>query len=311
MKNKYYVVLFSALCLSALLLGFSYAKESGTNQETFLNQSKDENFKIVTSDSELNTNDTDGTDISIVNRSKKDANVILHLEEKESDSKKKHKDVYYQIDNGDIKKLTNEDIELGSLTNYGTENDHQTYNIKITSKSEDPIYYTFEIKKEDRKSLYDIIASSNNVYEDENKNIRYYGVNVHNYIKYKGETYRIVGIFNDKLRLITSIKDESDYEVAKSNGSLLTVDDYLRSFTTGFIDETSAKASSSWLREQQFWLKDEKNNGAYVASAKLGIYVDSYNKSHNNRYVTDIDGNGYILNGDGSENNPYEVSYGS
>lgn len=311
MKNKYYVILFSALCLSALLLGFSYAKESGTNQETFLNQNKDENFKIVSSDSELNTNDTDGTDISIVNRSKKDANVILHLEEKESDSKKKHKDVYYQINNGDIKKLTNEDIELGSLTNYGTENDHQTYNIKITSKSEEPIYYTFEIKKEDRKSLYDIIASSSNVYEDENKNVRYYGVNVNNYIKYKGETYRIVGIFNDKLRLITNIKDESDYDAAKSNGSLLTVDDYLRSFTTNLIDEASAKTSSSWLREQQFWLNDEKNNGAYVASAKLGIYVDSYSKSHNNRYVTDINGNGYILDGDGSENNPYEVSYGS
>lgn len=309
MKTKYYIVLFSAICLSALLLGFSYSKESGTNQETFLKETKDDNFKVVSSNPELSTLDEDGTDISIVNRSKKESTIILHLERKEAEEEKDKKkiDIYYSINNSEIKKLTDSDIVLGNLTNYGTENDHSTYNIKITSKSEEPIYYNFRVDKKERKTLYETIESSPSIYKDENNNIRYYGVNVNNYIKYNNEVYRIVGIFNDKLRLISAIKDESNYEIAKNTGNLLSVDDYLRSFATTRVEESTAKSTNSWLREQQFWLLDEKENGAYVASAKLGIYTDNYNKSHNNRYIIEIEGNGYLNSGDGSINSPYEV----
>lgn len=311
MKKKFYFVLFSALCISALLLGLSYSKESGTNKETFLNQSKTDNFKIVASSTVLNTFNESGTDISIVNKSNKESVVILNLELQKTDEEKEVKDVYYSINGSEIKKLTNNEITLGTLKNYGTNGDQATYNIKITSKSDEPIYYTYSIKKEEYSTLNETIRKSNNIYEDENHNLRYYGSNVNNYIKYENNKYRIVGIINNKVRLISSVLDESDYYTAKDSYMLLPLDDYLRSFTTSRIEESTAKTSSSWLREQQFWLNDVKENGAYVASAKLGLYADSYNKSHNNRYITEINSNIYVLKGDGTESNPYEVSYDS
>ncbi len=312
MKKKYYVVLFGALFISVLLLGFSYAKESGTNQEPFLSQYKDEHFKVVYSKSELSTLDKKGVDISVVNRSNKESIVILSLKRKETESKEKKKiDVYYSINDSEIKKVTNEDIQLGVLKRYGTENDQATYNIKITSKSDEPIYYELSIKKEDRKELTSVIAASPGVYKDESGNTRYYGATANNYFRHENKIYRIVGIFGDKIKLTTGITDEGDYYTSKEKGTFLTLDDYLYSFQTGRIAESNVRNSNSWLRESQFWLGEERDNGAYVASAKLGIYIDSYSRSHNNRYAIEIPSNGYLINGDGTENNPYEVSYGS
>lgn len=309
MKKSFYVVVFGSLCLSALMLGFSYARESGTNQETFLNQEKKDDFRVIFSDEYISTSDENGTDISVINYGEKETEAILVLKVKDDGEIKD--DLYYSINDGKVKKLTSPEISIGTLKNYGIDGDHMTFNIKVTGKSEEATYLVASIKKEDRKMLLDILQDKNGIYTDEAGNKRYFGSTADNYINYEGTRYRMIGIFGDKIRLTTDIMDESDYETAKSTGTLVSYEDYLKSFSDAAVDENLVKSSWSWLREQQFWLQDSKDGLGYVASAKLGIYTDDNNKPHNNRYVKEIDNNCYYVSGDGTSNSPYEVAYGS
>lgn len=307
MSKKIYVVLFSVFSLSVLLLGLSYSKESGVNNEVFLADSTNDNYRIIfDEDNFIDTGSNNKVTLSIINIRDEEVNYSIKLDELDG---LKYKDVYYTINNGEETKLKDGIIELGSLNSYGTRGDQGTYEILIYSKCNALYNFEISINNKNINTLKYVIALSEQVYLDSDGDSRYYGVNPNNYIKYNGVIYRIIGVIDGKIKIISEDKGLGVYDTTK--GSYLTLDDYLKSFNNVNVTKDNALEYDSWLENRGFWLKDTLGEQAYYASLSYGVGLSNKNVDYYIRYVYEIPENSVVVVGDGSLNKPYEVTYGS
>lgn len=309
MGKRFYVVLFSALCISLLLLGFSFSKESGTNDIRDTRETNAEDYRVIYSNNQrLNTKDNNLVDISIINKSPKKNNFYLYLNEINNT---KYNDIYYSINNGIEHQLISDVIELGELNNFGSAKDYSQFTIKIRSINNNKYEFKLDVKTTNKNFLENKIINSKNIYTDKENNVRFYGENVNNYLIYNNETYRIIGVINNKIKIISNGNELGPYSPSENN--YLTINDYVKSFAeTDIEDYNEIKQMKSWLStETDFWLLDTIENNAYYASLDNGIATNPKKYNYYIRNTYELDKELLVINGDGTENNPYEVSYGS
>lgn len=307
MGKRFYVVLFCVLSLSVVLLGLSFAKESGTNGDVYLADNTTDNYRVVfDEDNLIDTGKSNTMTVSIINLKNEEFNYSVVLNEVDN---LKYKDVYYTVNGSEESKLKDGVIELGTLSAYGNKGDQGTYEILIYSKCN--ALYNFEVSINNKKSntLNYVIALSEQTYIDGNGNNRYYGVNPNNYIKYNGVIYRIIGIIDGKVKIISEDKGLGIYDITK--GSYLTLEDYLGAYNDKNVNKDNVLEYDSWIENRGFWLFDTVGEQAYYASTSYGIGLSNKKVDYYIRYVYEIPQNSLVIAGDGSLNSPYEVSYGS
>ena len=297
--KRFYFVLLIVFVLSAVLLGLSYSKDTGQYGVPEIDQIVDDKYRIVFSSSDYLTNENLKTDVGLINKSSDTLLYTIKLIPEIG------KDVKYSINESEYKDLNDRDIYDGKVASFGTEGDFALN--KVAIKCSDRCRVKVEIKSNTKEYLKTIIKNSDNVYEKENT-FRYYGENVNNYIKNRGVLYRILKMEAYKVYLISEPTTLGAYKV--DGGTYLTLDDYLASFTKGDIKEEEILNNKSWLTSDYvYWL--ESNNFASVNDS-LGIEYSKEKDVHYIRTIILIDGNNAVISGgDGSLDNPYEVSYGS
>lgn len=307
MGKRFYIVLFCVFSLSVVLLGLSYSKESGVNNEVYLADNTNDTYRVIfDNDNLIDTGSNNTMTLSIINMKNEEFNYSIKLEELDD---LKYKDVYYTINNGEEIKLKDGVIELGTLNSYGSVGDQGTYQILIYSKCN--ALYSFEVSLNNKKinTLNYVITLSEQTYIDSDGNNRYYGTNPNNYIKYNGVTYRIIGIIDGKVKVISEDKGLGIYDVTK--GSYLTLNDYLKAFNNNDVTKDNVLNYDSWIENRGFWLMDTVSEQAYYASMSYGVGLSNKKVDYYIRYVYEIPQNSVVVAGDGSLNSPYEVTYGS
>ena len=308
--KRFYIVLFSVLVLSVLLLGFSFSKESGSNELYFLNEETNKDYRVVYSNGNiLNTVNNSSTMISFINLKNDTTDVVVTLKEK---GKLIYKNVFYRVNNGPEHVLADTIINLGTLNPYGEDGDHRVFNLQVYTK--DDTEYNFEILingqvRSNSNGIGNAIKLSNSVYTDSKNNVRYYGVEVNNYILYKDTKYRIIGIIDGKVKIISDILGLGVYDTTK--GEYATLEDYLGSYNNVNVNINNVLEYKSWINDRGFWLNDSVNNQAYFGSITNGLGLYNKNVDFYLRYVYYLDVNSLVKSGDGSINSPYEVAYGS
>ena len=308
--KRFYVVLFSVLSISVVLLGFSFSKESGSNELSFLNEIESNDYRVVFSNGDvLNTVNNSSTELSLTNRKNEISDIYITLKEKDNNT---YKNVFYKIDDGPEHVLVEETIKLGTLNGYGVDGDHQIFKIQVYTK--DNSEYNFSIKvnstdEENDHTISNMIKNSNSVYTDNKGNIRYYGNDVNNYILYNGEVHRIIGIVDGKLKIISEIHALGVYDTSK--GEYATLEDYLGTYNNSNVNINNILDYKSWINDRGFWLNDTADNQAYYASGTNGVGLYNKNVDFYLRYIYYLDSDSLVVAGDGSINHPYEVSYGS
>lgn len=294
------------MSVSVVLLGFSFAKESGETDAVSLAEIREESFRAVFSNNKrLNTSDNNQVDISIINKDSLDTHFVLVLEEVHN---QEVEDVYYSLDNGEEQKLVNGCIDLGTIHAYGTDGDYALHSIKIRSSHD--YEFSLKVQTKDITLLHYVIENSEQTYKDSFGNVRYFGENVDNYIKYDDSLYRIIGIEEGKVKLL--MVGNQGLGVYNSSFTYPTLTDYLSSFTTHILEIHEVSALTSWMTEvQDYWLVDSSTGNVYCASDTDGVISLSKNVSLYQRYVTYLEGDYRVSGGNGAINNPYEVTYGS
>lgn len=306
MNKRFYVFIFLIMFTSALLLGFSYASESGRTDVSFLAQVKNDDYRVVFSNNRrLDTRDNSKVEIGIVNKDSENSNFVLKLSEMDQ---KNYDNVYYSLDGNDFVELNNGIIDLGEVNKKGSKGDFIYHIVEL--KSDEDYEFSLNVDVIELNLLSNYIKNSSETFVDENSNVRYYGTEVNNYINYNNHLYRIVGIIDGNIKLVDS--SNSGLGIFSSNEEYLSLDDYLYSFIKEKIDVSETLNSYSWLTTQQdFWLSDSLNNQAYLASDTDGVILVSKYVSYYRRHIVYITGDCYVDSGDGTLNSPFEVSYGS
>ena len=307
MGKRFYIVLFCVFSLSVVLLGLSYSKESGVNNEIYLADNTNDTYRVIfDNDNLIDTGSNNTMTLSIINMKNEEFNYSIKLEELDD---LKYKDVYYTINNGEEIKLKDGVIELGTLNSYGSVGDQGTYQILIYSKCN--ALYNFKVSLNNKKinTLNYAITLSEQTYIDSDGNNRYYGTSPNNYIKYNGVTYRIIGIIDGKVKVISEDKGLGIYDVTK--GTYLTLNDYLKAFNNNDVTKDNVLNYDCWIENRGFWLMDTVGEQAYYASMSYGVGLSNKKVDYYIRYVYEIPQNSVVVAGDGSLNSPYEVTYGS
>ena len=311
MEKRFYILLFCILTISVFLLGFSFSKDSGV-AERIVNISKDnEEYRVIYSDNVIELDKESSFTVSIINKSDVSRKFYLSLLETDLNYDK----VYYSINDGDKVELTKDYIFLGELSNYGTLGDQVTYDIKLFSEVD--YKYSFDVLVSPNnggnnvvndKTIKTYIMKSDQVYTDKDGNTRYYGVNVNNYINYNGEKYQIIGVVNDKVKIISKTTGLGVY---KEDANYANLKDYFGSFNNDAVTKDNVLQHKSWIISNGFWLEDTEGGKAYYASKNYGVGLSVKNVDYYLRYVYELDSDMVVSKGDGSINNPYEVTYGS
>ena len=307
MGKRFYIVLFCVFSLSVVLLGLSYSKESGVNNEIYLADNTNDTYRVIfDNDNLIDTGSNNTMTLSIINMKNEEFNYSIKLEELDD---LKYKDVYYTINNGEEIKLKDGVIELGTLNSYGSVGDQGTYQILIYSKCN--ALYNFKVSLNNKKinTLNYAITLSEQTYIDSDGNNRYYGTSPNNYIKYNGVTYRIIGIIDGKVKVISEDKGLGIYDLTK--GTYLTLNDYLKAFNNNDVTKDNVLNYDCWIENRGFWLMDTVGEQAYYASMSYGVGLSNKKVDYYIRYVYEIPQNSVVVAGDGSLNSPYEVTYGS
>ena len=302
MRNtKCYILLFLVVIMCGLLFGLSYAKESGN-----INYQEPSNntTKIKTTYSlghEFTISNEDINEISIVNTSSSDLkyNIVLT-------ALNNQENIYIELDDNEKIKYTDEIIYNGEIASFNHEGDYKHHRLKITA----PDNTKFKINVEESQVSYlsTYIKKDKNVYQESN-NYRYYGLNINNYLQYENETYRIIGLINNKIKIISEPSTLGVYNIEEN---YLTTDDYLKSFNNSSVTLTNSLDYENWLNtEESYFINNllDKDN-IYIYDKQLGI-TTSNNSNHYNRVIKEISNKSILINGDGSINHPYEVSYES
>lgn len=301
MSKRVYVLLFFVFAISIFLLGLSYSKDSGNDMELKINEKIDKYFRVVYSTSDVLTSDMNKVDFSVTNVTDKNQDYVIKL------INKGDTEVYYSLDGEKERILDKEVIFTSSLTKYGTDGDYALHRLSV--KGEDRFNVSLSIGKLDR-SLKTYIFNSDDVFKDNNGNFRYFGDNVDNYLKYNNKIYQIIGVFGNKIRLVSDFSKKPVMYVASKN--YLSVDDYLLSFDKHDLNVKNTLGNKSWLdAEYRYWLESDQAGLSKMVDADVGVRDDYKGRLHYERVVTEIDSNCNVIKGNGSVSNPYEVSYGS
>ncbi len=300
--KRYYFVTIIVLSLSVLLLGLSYSKEAGTNDNSLLIQQVNDNYRIVYSKDIVNTLDDNSVDISLVN--KKNSNVSYALLLTEIDNKIV-KDVTYSFNNGEEKEVKTNFIKIGNLKKFGTNGDY--FGGTLTLKANNDYSFKLKIVEIDETTLYDFVRLSEQVYTDNSGNNRFYGEEVNNYITYNNQLMRIVGSFGGTIKLISTEAGYINYD--KGVKEYLNVNDYIASFNDGNVNIENSNLYVSWLTKDNYWLSGSQDDLVYYAFE--GVKLGNRNLKKKARYIYELDGSTKIINGEGTLRNPLEVSYGN
>lgn len=311
MEKRFYILLFCILTVSVFLLGFSFSKDSGV-AEKIVKISKDtEEYRVIYSNNLIELDKEDSFTISIINKSDVSRKFYLSLTEANLNYDK----VYYSIDDSEKLELTKDYIYLGELSSYGTLGDHSTYNVRLFSDTD--YKYSFDVLVSPNtgganvvndKSIKAYVLKSEQVYTDKEGNTRYYGIDVNNYINYNGKKHRIIGIVNDKIKIIS---DTSGLGIYKEEANYANLKDYFGAFNNEDVTINNVLQHKSWIISNGFWLEDTENGKAYYASKNYGVGLSVKKVDYYLRYVYELDTDMVVSKGDGSINNPYEVTYGS
>lgn len=306
MGKRFYIILFVVLCGSLLLLGFSYSKTSGLNDGNIIYEEVNDNYRVIYSNNKLDTKDNKQLDISIINRSSEKRSFFLKLK----GDINSYQNVTYTIDDGDKLPLNNGIVALGSLEKMGVNGDFIKRTINLYSESNNVLEYDLNIIDTLDGYLTKEIISNNSTYYDETDNLRYYGESVNNYIKYNDNIYRIIGVIEGKIRIISNPMNEVNYN--SSIDKHLSKVDYLASFSNyNDVNENNTDLYKSWINDSnEFWLAEETLNGAYYVSEGK-IRLGSKNDYYSIRKVIDLESEVKVIKGNGSIDSPYEVSYDS
>lgn len=303
MRNiKYFFSLLIILTMSIFFVSISYSKESTNIIKNNLTIN-DDNLSITTSlgTDFISENETTNN-LSIINHNSEDITYSIILKAYNNQD-----DIYVSIDSSEPTKYIDEIIYEDEIKNYGTEGDFQYHELKITAPQ--GTHFKLDVIKKQKYNLNKIIIKNLKVYKEDN-NYRYYGVNVNNYITYNDKLYRIIGIIDNEVRLISEKENDTIYN---SYLNYLSVDDYLKSFNETNITIDNSYNYASWLNtEEPYWLETPIDYyNAYSYYNNSGIILTNRYNTYSNRTIINIDPNLLIVKGNGTINNPYEVSYES
>lgn len=155
-EKRFYIPLVIILCLSVLLFGVSYSKESGKINYTKAAVNKDglkivyDNGNFINVHNSTNPNKYQkitGNIVSITNESKKNKEYLIKIKCDNCFNK----EIYYSLDKKAPQILNSEIIYQGTLSKYGTEDDHVSHELKFFT----PKTYNEDIK-------YEIISNNEN-----------------------------------------------------------------------------------------------------------------------------------------------------
>jgi len=131
LNKKFPIVLSTILLLSAILLGFSYAKEAGaTDYVDLITEDSLTKRVIYSNDKKILVNDADGIQIRVINKSNLLRTYYLEIENKEDIQ---NQILYYTVDGEEKHLLENFSIYLGTLEAYGFSNDSLCVQVKVFS----------------------------------------------------------------------------------------------------------------------------------------------------------------------------------
>ncbi len=303
MNRKHYSVLLLVLSVSVLLLGLSYSKDSSTDKYNNEFESYDGNLMISTSDNikEVMVSDAINRDISVLNKGSVKKTFVIEVLTSSLDG------LSYAINDGDKLKLEDPVIYTQEIDALGSSNDNDfvSVNVKLFNENSEDVKVTLNVHEQDLLLKDKVIVDKDVYREEELENYRYYGENPNNYVKYNNKEYRIVGLINNRLVLISNEKKSSNYNPEDDN--YLTILDYLLSFNNREVNVRNVSNYISWL-DNGYWLLDTYGD-------EEAYYVDKGINSQNKntllyaRKIIKLDINTEIILGDGSKNNPYEVVY--
>ncbi len=305
--KRVYIIVFSVLCVSIMLLSLSFAKESGPNNVNTLFQHSTDNYRVIYGDGDLiNTYDSKVSDISLINKSNAKKVYALNIVSKDN---KEYPNILYSLNGSKDSKLGDGVILLGSLEAFGTDGDHATYSLELKSQNKEDANFNISIKEISTKSLYYLVKYNKQVYLDNYGDYRFYGENVNNYVRYNNILYRIVGVIDGKIKLVSDNATYEAYDASK--GDILTVVDYLYSFNNKNVKVNNVTQYNSWLTTTSYYVKNHVSGKVYTISPYVGFNEINDNTIAYSRNVIYLDGDLNISLGNGSLNNPYEVPYGS
>ena len=135
--KRFYIILFSVLCLSVILLGLSYSQES-TDNTIGLNEEVATDLRVIYSANPHNIEVMDSItrDISITNRLTSSNSYFIYI------NTTNPQDITYSLDNKEEIPLTKKLIYIGNLNSFGQANDQVTHQLQIYNKSNNQ-YFLF------------------------------------------------------------------------------------------------------------------------------------------------------------------------
>ena len=303
MSKRFYLTIFVILSLSVVVLSATYSKDSGTSEYVAINKEKD-NLRItfehgetipITRVNKLKADNIKGSNISIVNKHSKDVNVLIEL------NYLGNEEVYYSVDNSEMRLILNHAKEVVSLRPFGMDGDQHVFNIKVLSLKDTNERVSINISVLEDDFLKTNLVNDEQVFKDNEGNYIYYG-QPNNYIRYNDRIYRIIGLINSRFKIISI-----DYNTNEFNeeNSYLSVRDFLRTFNNREVDESNMDLFDSWLKEyNDYWFDD----GRIFVNNTI---VDTDNGRHTSSEVLELSDYIVLSGGDGTKNNPYEVKYES
>lgn len=308
MKKRLSILILIVFGISVFLLGFSYAKESGKTEDASYIEKVADDYRAVFPDGYYLDRLDNVVTFNLVNMALEEKTYMVSLHETQN---QEYENVYYSVDGGDKILLSDENVLKVTLSAYGTDGDLGYHKIAIFY-DDDNLKFRVDISSNDEDYLVDIIKNNSKyVYVDAEGNYRYYGYNVNNYVKIKGNVYQIIGYIDGKIKLISDVRGLGVYDPSKREYA--TLKDYFGSFNNDKVNASNVLQYKSWMTGTKgFWLLDTDSSGkAYYASMMNGVGTSTKLVDYYIRYVYYMNDNLVYVSGSGTESDPYEVTYGS
>lgn len=146
MNKRLGVVIVSFIAVSILLLGASFAKESGNDGKEELIRSGSDNLRIIYSNNVINRENKEAN-VSVINRSDMVKDYVISVE-----GVYDYSNIMYKIDGGNEIALTSNVIHVGTLSSYGNEGDYKGHKIEFVF--DDDIEFNVIIKEYNGEVVY-------------------------------------------------------------------------------------------------------------------------------------------------------------
>ena len=308
-KIKFYLSLLVIFGLSAILLGVSYSKEAGVSYYSSSIKVNDD-LKVaydkgneVTIDKVIMKEDYEKAplyNIGITNLSSEKATYVIDI----SCMACLSNNVYYSLDGEEPVLLTSHILFMDHINKYGKTNDFQSHSLRLFTIGDYVGKIKFNVIKIDLSNLGDLIYQDKQVYVSDN-DYRYYGEDVNNYLIYQGQRYRILGLIDDRVKIVSQDNIESEYN---PEDNYLTLKDFLASFNNEEVNKDNIINYSSWLKNGYYWFLDSSSLGRHYYLENDFVSDDEDSNKHFNQVVKELPRNIKVTGGKGSLEEPYEVA---